>query len=114
MLFLTKKVKNYINENYMYEVKLKALADLANMSESAFSRFFKLHTGRTMSDYIIDIRMGFATRHDAGALGDGFAVLVGPHDAVAIGVFLNDPHGRSPIQSWCRAPENRVGGRSPA
>ncbi len=56
------KVKNYINENYMYEVKLKALADLANMSESAFSRFFKLHTGRTMSDYIIDIRMGFATR----------------------------------------------------
>lgn len=56
------KVKNYINENYMYEVKLKALADLANMSESAFGRFFKLHTGRTMSDYIIDIRMGFATR----------------------------------------------------
>jgi AraC-like DNA-binding protein len=56
------KVKNYINENYMYEVKLKTLADLANMSESAFSRFFKLHTGRTMSDYIIDIRMGFATR----------------------------------------------------
>lgn len=56
------KVKNYINENYMYEIKLKVLADLANMSESAFSRFFKLHTGRTMSDYIIDIRIGFATR----------------------------------------------------
>ena len=56
------KVKNYINENYMYEIKLKTLSDLANMSESAFSRFFKLHTGRTMSDYIIDIRMGFATR----------------------------------------------------
>lgn len=56
------KVKNYINENYMYELKLATLADLANMSPSAFSRFFKLHTGRTLSDYIIDIRMGFATR----------------------------------------------------
>lgn len=56
------KVKNYINENYMYEIKLKTLADLASMSESSFSRFFKLHTGRTMSDYLIDIRMGFAAR----------------------------------------------------
>ena len=56
------KVKNFINENYMYEIKLKTLADLANMSQSAFSRFFKLHTGRTLSDYIIDIRLGYATR----------------------------------------------------
>lgn len=56
------KVKNYINENYMYEMKLKTLADIANMSQSAFSRFFKLHTGRTLSDYIIDIRLGYATR----------------------------------------------------
>ena len=46
----------------MYELKLKELATLAHMSESAFSRFFKLHTGRTLSDYIIDIRMGYITR----------------------------------------------------
>lgn len=56
------KVKNYINENYMYDIKLQTLADLANMSQSAFCRFFKLHTGRTLSDYIIDIRLGYATR----------------------------------------------------
>mgnify|MGYP003423913822 FL=1 len=56
------KVKNYINENYMYEIKLETLADIANMSKSAFSRFFKLHTGRTLSDYIIDTRLGYATR----------------------------------------------------
>ncbi|MCH4148712.1 MAG: AraC family transcriptional regulator [Prevotella sp.] len=56
------RVKNYINQNYMEEIKLKTLADLANMSQSAFSRFFKLHSGRTLSDYIIDIRLGNATR----------------------------------------------------
>lgn len=56
------RVKNYINKNYMSEIKLETLADLANMSQSAFSRFFKLHTGRTLSDYIIDIRLGNATR----------------------------------------------------
>ena len=32
------------------------------MSEGAFCRFFKLHTGRRLSDYIIDIRLGYATR----------------------------------------------------
>ncbi|MGN0281327.1 MAG: AraC family transcriptional regulator [Prevotella sp.] len=56
------KVKNFINSNYMKELKLKTLADLACMSETAFSRFFKLHTGRTVSDYIIDIRLGYAAR----------------------------------------------------
>lgn len=56
------RVKKYISDNYMYELRLKRLADLANMSESAFCRFFKLHTGRRLSDYIIDIRLGYATR----------------------------------------------------
>ncbi|MFC2814576.1 MAG: AraC family transcriptional regulator [Prevotella conceptionensis] len=56
------RVKKYISDNYMYELRLKTLADLANMSESAFCRFFKLHTGRRLSDYIIDIRMGHAAR----------------------------------------------------
>jgi len=56
------RVKNFINEHYMDEVKLETLADIANMSQSAFSRFFKLHTGRTLSDYIIDVRLSNATR----------------------------------------------------
>lgn len=55
-------VKNYISSHYMEELKLQTLADLANMSQSAFSRFFKLHTGRTLSDYIIDIRLAAAQR----------------------------------------------------
>lgn len=56
------KVKNYINTSYMDEIRLSTLADMAGMSPSAFSRFFKLHTGRNLSDYIIDIRLGYASR----------------------------------------------------
>lgn len=56
------KVKNYISKNYMDEIRLATLADIAGMSPSAFSRFFKLHTGRNLSDYIIDIRLGYASR----------------------------------------------------
>ncbi|MBQ6202868.1 MAG: helix-turn-helix domain-containing protein [Prevotella sp.] len=56
------KVKSYIAQNYMDELRLKQLADIAGMSPSAFSRFFKLHTGRNLSEYIIDIRLGYAAR----------------------------------------------------
>jgi AraC-like DNA-binding protein len=56
------KVKNYINENYRHEIRLADMASLAGMSPSAFGRFFKLHTGRNLTDYIIDMRLGYASR----------------------------------------------------
>jgi len=56
------KVKNYISTHYQYDLRLTELASIAGMSPSAFSRFFKLHTGRNLSDYIIDQRLGYASR----------------------------------------------------
>ena len=56
------KVKRYINDNYSKPLKLADLADLVGMSSVAFSRFFHQRTGRTLSDYIIDIRLGHAAR----------------------------------------------------
>ena len=56
------KVKSYIEQNYKKEIRLTTLADIAGMSPSAFSRFFKLHTWRNLSEYIIDQRLGYASR----------------------------------------------------
>ena len=56
------KVKNFISKNYRDEIRLATLADIAGMSPSAFSRFFKLHTGRKLSEYIIEMRLGYASR----------------------------------------------------
>lgn len=56
------KVKNFIDEHYKEEIRLTQVADIAGMSPSAFSRFFKLHTGRNLSEYIIDQRLGYASR----------------------------------------------------
>lgn len=39
------KVKSYIDQHYKEEIRLTKVADIAGMSPSAFSRFFKLHTG---------------------------------------------------------------------
>ncbi|WP_321518198.1 AraC family transcriptional regulator [uncultured Bacteroides sp.] len=56
------KVQDYINEHYKDEIRLSQLADLAGMTPVSFSRFFKLRTGKNLSDYIIDIRLGYSTR----------------------------------------------------
>lgn len=56
------KVKQYINDHYSEHLNLADLASLVGMSPVAFSRFFRQRTGRTLSDYIIDIRLGFAAR----------------------------------------------------
>ena len=56
------KVQEYIDAHYREEVRLADLADLVGMTPTAFSRFFKLRTGRSISDYLIDIRLGHATR----------------------------------------------------
>lgn len=56
------KIKEYINEHYREDIKLTDVAQLADMSSAAFSRFFKLRTGKTFSDYLIDIRIACASR----------------------------------------------------
>ena len=55
------EVKNFIDQNYRTEIRLPQIASIAGMSASAFSRFFKLHTGRNLSEYIIDQRLGYAS-----------------------------------------------------
>lgn len=56
------KVQDHINKHYKEDIRLNDLADLVGMTPTAFSRFFKLRTGRSISDYVIDIRLGHASR----------------------------------------------------
>ena len=56
------KVKQYINDHYSEPLNLTELSDMVGMSPVAFSRFFRIRTNRTLSEYIADIRLGFAAR----------------------------------------------------
>jgi len=56
------KVKEYINTHINDELRLEQLADLIGMTPTAFSRYFKLRTGKNLSEYIIDIRLGMVAR----------------------------------------------------
>jgi AraC-like DNA-binding protein len=56
------RVEEYIAKHHMENIRLVDLADIAGMTPAAFSRFFKLRTGSTLSNYIIDIKLGIAAR----------------------------------------------------
>ncbi len=57
-----KKVVEYLQEHYQEDIMLSEVAQMVNMSNSAFSHFFKRRTQRSFSDYLIDIRIGHACR----------------------------------------------------
>jgi AraC-like DNA-binding protein len=51
------KVFAYIFENFSEEISLKKISDIANMSPTAFCRYFKTHTNKTFSAFIIETRV---------------------------------------------------------
>lgn len=56
------RVEEYVEGHYAENIRLQTLADIAGMSPIAFSRFFKIRAGRSVSDYLIDTRLGVASR----------------------------------------------------
>ncbi|MEL7342742.1 MAG: AraC family transcriptional regulator, partial [Bacteroidota bacterium] len=56
------KVHSFLKENFTRAISLKEVADLANMSESAFSHFFKRSTNKSFTQFLIDLRLGHAAR----------------------------------------------------
>ena len=56
------KVKDYISNHFTEDIRLADLADLVGMSATSFSRFFKLRTSKTLSDYVVEMRLGVAAR----------------------------------------------------
>ena len=55
-------VMEYLNRNFQKDVSLSEAAKLISMSEVAFSRFFKMRTGKTFVDTLNEIRLGHASR----------------------------------------------------
>jgi len=55
-------VMEYLNKNFHKDVSLSEIAKLIAMSEVAFSRFFKLRTGKTFVDTLNEVRLGHASR----------------------------------------------------
>jgi AraC-like DNA-binding protein len=55
-------VMRYLNTNFDKTVSLSEASKIASMTDVAFSRFFKLKTGKTFVDALNEIRLGHASR----------------------------------------------------
>lgn len=56
-----KAVQKHISLHYGDELRLSELAALANMAPTSLCHVFKANTGRTMTDFIIEVRIKQAT-----------------------------------------------------
>ena len=56
------KVMEFIHTSFDKQINLGEAAKIASMTESAFSRFFKLRTGMTFIDCLTEVRLGHASR----------------------------------------------------
>lgn len=56
------KVHEYVMTNFRTGIRLEEAASLANMSPTAFCRYFKTRTSKTFSDFISEIRIGYACK----------------------------------------------------
>lgn len=56
------KIYSHVLANYGNEINLSEIADLANLSPSAFCRYFKTMTNKTFFGFVIEIRISNACR----------------------------------------------------
>ena len=52
----------YILNNFQRKITLSEVAQIANMSDSAFSHLFKKSTNKNFTQFVIDLRIGFAAK----------------------------------------------------
>lgn len=56
------ELKKYMKSNFGNKITLKLLAERVHMSREYLSRYFKLCTGKTMLEFLLEIRMSNAKR----------------------------------------------------
>lgn len=60
--FRLTKVIQFLTTNYQRKIELETVAEIANLHPAAFCRFFKEKTGKSLSEYVNDMRIGYACR----------------------------------------------------
>ncbi len=56
------KVTMFLTTNYRGKIELDKVAEIANLHPSSFCRYFKEKTGKSLSEYVNDMRISYACR----------------------------------------------------
>jgi AraC-like DNA-binding protein len=55
-------IHSYILNHYRGSIRLDDVARLANLSPTSFSRYFKVHTNKSFSDFVAELRISMACK----------------------------------------------------
>ena len=94
-------VQEYVQENYMNEVKLSSLAEMLCVSQEHLSRVFKQETGIGFKDYLVKFRLKKAEemlRHETGRAVSEVAYACGFNDGNYFSFTFKKAYGLSPTQ----------------
>jgi len=56
------QVYDYVMNHFQEKISIEEVADLVNMNKASFCRYFKRITQKTFTDFLNDIRIGFACK----------------------------------------------------
>jgi len=56
------RVHSFVVKNFREKISLDKVASIANMSPTSFSRYFKIHSNKTFSDFLTEIRIGYSCK----------------------------------------------------
>lgn len=56
------KVMHYLNTRYLKKVELEKVAEVAHLHPSAFCRYFKEKSGKSLSEFVNNMRIAYACR----------------------------------------------------
>ena len=94
-------VQEYIQNNYMNEVKLSALAEMLSVSQEHLSRMFKQETGIGFKDYLVQFRLQKAEemlKHEPGRAVSEVAYACGFNDGNYFSYKFKKAYGVSPTE----------------
>jgi len=56
------KVYDYVIKNFDKQIRLEQVAEIANMTSTSFSRYFKTRLNKSFSDFLKEIRINYACK----------------------------------------------------
>lgn len=94
-------VQEYIQNNYMNEVKLSSIAEMLSVSQEHLSRVFKQDTGIGFKEYLVQFRLQKAEdmlKHETGRAVSEVAYACGFNDGNYFSYKFKKAYGISPNQ----------------
>ena len=94
------RVENYIRAQYMQPIKVEGIARELNLDRRYLSRLFKAHTGCTVQEFLIRVRLEAAAGHlRRGASVSEAAALCGYEDTANFSKMFKRHYGIPPISA---------------